>query len=67
MRTRISAAAVPTERQRRSIAATIGTGVSLKELHRSGRFPDITIDALPPIADEAGVRRKRCSKRSCCP
>jgi hypothetical protein len=63
MRTRTNTAAELTDRQRRSIALAIASGVPVLVLQRSGRYPGITVEVIARIADEANVVRKRSKSR----
>jgi hypothetical protein len=64
---RTSPAVALSERQRRSIAAAIASGVPIKVLKHSRRFPGITGETMARIADEAGVVRKRGTRKAECP
>jgi hypothetical protein len=48
-----------TDRQRRSIALAIASGVPIKHLHRSGRFKGVPYRTIAGIADEAAAIRRR--------
>jgi hypothetical protein len=62
---RHSPAASLTEVQRKRIVAAIAAGVAIKTLVRSGRFRGVTDQAMARLADEAGVERKRWSRKDC--
>ena len=61
---RHSPAVALSKRQRRSIAAAIAAGIPIKVLKRSCRFPGVTDETMARIADEAGVVRKRGTRKA---
>jgi len=61
---RTSPAASLTEEERKRIAAAIAAGVPIRVLKRSGRWPGITDEKMAKIADEAGVERRRCPRKT---